>query len=239
MNILHIKYLDNCISNTEIEYIKNNIPNRYNECQTYKSKESQILSLLSGIMIYNNLNVGENEIKYNKLKKPYIENGLYFNVSHSNSIVVFVKSEKPIGIDVEFINKKNINIIDYAYNENEKKYINECDDDIKRSERLTELWTIKECLFKASGSEDYIEPKNINTYSLISLRKVYESSINNNICSSPLYNNAIRYIYGTCNFLNELYYVYTFKHLNLYISIASILKYDSLIFEKDKILNKH
>ena len=167
------------------------------------------MSLLSGILIYNNLKANEDEIKYNKLKKPYIENGPFFNVSHSKEYVVFVKSENEIGIDIECVNEKNMSILDYAFNEDEKDYIlSDKIVDLSSIERLTKLWTIKESLFKASGSEKYIEPRNINT-----------------ICEA-----------ANLPFLDKNYNIYSINFLNYIISVASIERYDDIRIIEDSIL---
>ena len=158
-------------------------------------------------MIYNNVKVNEEDIKFNKLKKPYLENGPYFNISHSKDCVVFVKSEKPIGIDIEYVNEKNLNILNYAFSESEREYILNSNDDLSQIERLTKLWTIKESLFKASGSEKYVEPKNIE----VSDKKKLE-------------------------FLGEAYNIYSFKYLGSFVTVASIIQYDDILFTKDTIL---
>lgn len=213
MKELEIKYLKKDASNIDLNLIKKHLPKRYEEALKYKSEESRDLSLLAGILIYNNLKIEESDIKYNKLKKPYIENGLCFNVSHSKDFVVFVKSEEKIGIDIEFVNDKNMNIIDYAYNEDEKEYILNGKDDQEKIERLTRLWTIKESLFKASSSEKYIEPKNISTIDIKN---------QNTIISNEFYD------YIQLDFLGETYHVYSINFLNYIISVASITNYTTL-----------
>lgn len=200
-------------ANIDFDYIKMHLPKRYDESLGYKSEESRDLSLLGGMLIYNNLKIEESEIKYNKLGKPYIENGVFFNISHSKEYVVFVKSEEKIGIDIELINDKNMNIIDYAYSENEKDYILDSKDNYSTIERLTKLWTVKESLFKASGSEKYVEPKNINTIDIKDQSIVFS-------------NNS--YDYMNIKFLDEIYNVYSIKFLNYIISVASIMHYDDV-----------
>ena len=205
-NVLEIKYLDNNISNEEMNYMKNFIPKRYDECLTYKSNESRKLALISRIMICNNLNVTEDKIQFNKLKKPYIENSPFFNVSHSRDYVIFAKSEMPIGIDIEYVSKKNMCILNYAYTESEKDYILKSEDEFTSIEKLTMLWTIKESLFKASGSEKYLEPKNIKVYN-----------------------------YKSIEFLGKKYNIYSCKFKEYFISVASIIQYDEVVLSKDTI----
>lgn len=228
MSVLEIKYLENSVSYVELDYIKKHIPKRYSASLSYKSEESRNLTLLGGIMIYNNLHVDEDSIKYNKLKKPYIENGPFFNVSHSKDMVVFVKSENKIGIDIEAIDKKNISIIDYAFSKDEKEYIINGKDKYTDAERLIKLWTIKESLFKASGSEKYIEPKNINAYGENNVITILENICFENDKCVETNSSAINLELATIDFLDETYNVYSFKWLKYFVSVASIIRYDNI-----------
>lgn len=204
---LEIKYLKNNISDNELEYIKEHIPKRYNDSMNFLAEDARNSSLLAGILIYNNLGIGEGKLKYNSLGKPYIENGLYFNVSHSKEYIVFVKSKEKIGIDIELIDENNMSILDYVFDRDEKEYIEKGKDKLTCVERLTKLWTIKESVFKASGTEKRIEPRDI----VVSDDK------------------RIR-------FLDEIYNIYTLKEFGHIISIASANKYEDIKLVKDKII---
>lgn len=204
---LEIKYLKNSISDIELEYIKKHVPKRYDDSFKYKSQDDRNASLLAGILIYNNLGIDEKDIKYNKLKKPYTDGGPYFNISHSKDYIVFVKSKKKIGIDIELIDEKNTCIVDYVFNDNEKEYVENGNDEYSCIDRLTKLWTIKESVFKASGTEKRIEPRDI----VVSDDKQLK-------------------------FLEEVYNIYTIKALNHFISVSGIDKYDNVKFVEDKVI---
>lgn len=204
---LEIKYLKNSISDIELEYIKKHVPKRYDDSFKYKSQDDRNASLLAGILIYNNLGIDEKDIKYNKLKKPYTDGGPYFNISHSKDYIVFVKSKKKIGIDIELIDEKNTCIVDYVFNDNEKEYVENGNDEYSCIDRLTKLWTIKESVFKASGTEKRIEPRDI----VVSDDKQLE-------------------------FLDEVYNIYTIKALNHFISVSGIDKYDNVKLVEDKVI---
>ena len=111
MSVVTVNYIKNNIVSSDLELIKKIIPKKYNMCKDYKSDVVKNLTLLGNVLIYNNLTKNENDIRYSKLKKPYIENGDYFNISHSGEYVVFVKSKEKIGIDIETINKKHLDIM--------------------------------------------------------------------------------------------------------------------------------
>lgn len=204
---LEIKYLKNSISDIELEYIKKHVPKRYDDSFKYKSQDDRNASLLAGILIYNNLGIDEKDIKYNKLKKPYTDGGPYFNISHSKDYIVFVKSKKKIGIDIELIDEKNTCIVDYVFNDNEKEYVENGNDEYSCIDRLTKLWTIKESVFKASGTEKRIEPRDI----VVSDDKQLK-------------------------FLDEVYNIYTIKALNHFISVSGIDKYDNVKLVEDKVI---
>ena len=206
MSVVTVNYIKNNILSSELELIKKIIPKKYNMCKDYKSDVVKNLTLLGNVLIYNNLTKNENDIRYSKLKKPYIENGDYFNISHSGEYVVFVKSKEKIGIDIETINKKHLDIIDYAFAEEEREYIENGKDELSVEERLTKFWTIKEALFKASGSDKYYEPKQI-------------------VVSNDRVNS----------FLDEKYYINTGKFENYFISVASKIEYDGIELIEDNI----
>ena len=204
---LEIKYLKNCISDIELEYIKEHTPKRYNDSMKFLSEDARNSSLLAGILIYNNLGIGEDKLKYNSVGKPYIENGLYFNVSHSKEYIVFAKSKEKIGIDIELIDENNMSILDYVFDINEKEYVVKGNDELTSIERLTKLWTIKESVFKASGTEKRIEPRDI----VVSDDK-------------------------RISFLDEIYNIYTLKEFGHIISIASATKYEDIKLVKDNVI---
>lgn len=62
MHELEIKYLENSISDIELEYIKEHIPRRYNDSMKFLSEDARNSSLLAGILIYNNLGIGEDKL---------------------------------------------------------------------------------------------------------------------------------------------------------------------------------
>ena len=88
-------------------------------------------------------------IRYNKLHKPYLANNqLYFNISHSNNLIVIIVSEAECSIDIEMIkNRPNLNSM-------AKKLLNEED----YNHYLVDLsffyviWTKKEAYYKYNGN---------------------------------------------------------------------------------------
>lgn len=136
--------------------LKKMMRKRFDKSIDYKDDNSKKLSLATIIAISQNLNISEEDIFYNEYKKPLLKN-CYFNISHSNEYVVFVKGDKRIGIDIQYMSEDDMVIKDYAFTENEKKYI---DEDVIN--RFYKLWTRKEALVKAEGSGFIKEPKEVD-----------------------------------------------------------------------------
>lgn len=156
---INVKYFDIKEYNMEMLYsFSKVIPLRFEKSSTYLSEKSKLQCILGGILIYQNMGNIESDILYNRYGKPYLkEENKFFNISHTGDYVVFVKDNQEIGIDIERVNERNINIIKYAFNDKEIKLINA---DIKK---LTKLWTIKEAVYKASGADRFIDFKSIDT----------------------------------------------------------------------------
>lgn len=89
-------------------------------------------------------------ISKNSFGKPFFEavNGLYFNISHSENLVVCAFANNEIGIDVEKIREFPNEILENIYTSNEKQFIHSSGD-IDRASFL--IWTVKESYLKYKG----------------------------------------------------------------------------------------
>ena len=177
---------------------------RFDKSIDYKDDNSKKLSLATIIAISQNLNISEEDIFYNEYKKPLLKN-CYFNISHSNEYVVFVKSDKRIGIDIQYMSEADMVIKDYAFTENEKKYIDEDEIDKDEINRFYRLWTRKEALVKAEGSGFIREPKEVDV-------------------SESIKNDEIIY-------KDVKYYIKSVKFKNYYISVCSENKIRNIVIE--------
>ena len=157
-NKILLEYLDtNDYDLKMLNIFSNIIPMRFEKVKNYYDENKKLQSLLAGVLVYKNFGDIEKIILYNKLNKPYLQNNnVYFNISHSKNFVVFVKDNKKIGVDIEFIRDRNIHIINKVCNEKEKQIIN------NNIYEFTKYWTIKESVFKASSSDIYIDFKDID-----------------------------------------------------------------------------
>lgn len=80
--------------------------------------------------------------------KPFITNGAYFNISHSENYVVVAFSGKEVGCDIEKVGKINVYSLAHLLHPEEQKYISMSTD--KHISFYT-VWTRKEAFLKAIG----------------------------------------------------------------------------------------
>jgi len=90
------------------------------------------------------------ELKYTEFQKPYLDNSLHFNISHSGdyTICVFSQTNK-IGVDIEEI--KDIPLVDFD-NEFSKTELNQIYAAQNPLKLFYTLWTQKEAFLKAIGA---------------------------------------------------------------------------------------
>lgn len=84
--------------------------------------------------------------------KPYLVNqkGLYFNLSHSGNWVLCGLGDTPIGLDVEEVKDKKINLTNRIFTEEESDFIFMQPLD-QRIKTFYKIWTLKESYVKYVG----------------------------------------------------------------------------------------
>lgn len=189
------------IDNNDLDIIKSKMPIRYSEINNIKNDYVKKTKLATLLHMINNLNCSEEDIMYNKYNKPMLKNNnKYFNISNAGDISLYVEDDCEIGIDIEEINDKNIDIKNYAFNENEILYI-----DKNEIDNMHLLWTRKEAFVKMLGTGFVTKPSEINV-----------DFCPNGELSDVIYYNWIKY------------YIITKKYKNYYVSICSKKKYDDI-----------
>ena len=117
-NEIIIKYLKiDEVSKFPIEEIKKMMPTRFEMALKHKDETSKLLSFASIILMSKNMEFKEEDIFYNEYKKPMLKD-IYFNLSHSGDYAIFVKDKLPIGVDIQIINKNNLDIKKNAFTKN-------------------------------------------------------------------------------------------------------------------------
>ena len=116
---------------------------RKDKAERYVNEKDRLLSYGAGYLMKKYL--PNEEIKETKNKKPYLEHGPFFNISHSGELAVLaVSQECDVGVDIEQVDENRIDAIKFTLDEEEKKLTNVND--------LFKVWSNKESLIKCMSS---------------------------------------------------------------------------------------
>ena len=121
------------------EYDKNSLPeNVRNHC-----KKTESIATASAL-----LSMGVENLHYDENNKPLADN-CFVSISHSKDMVAVCKSDKPVGIDIEFMssNRDYKKIANRFYKGKELEFFNSS----PTTENFYEIWTKKEAYSKISG----------------------------------------------------------------------------------------
>lgn len=145
------------------------------------------------------------KICYGKNLKPYFEDECFimFNISHSGDIVTCAVSDCEVGIDIEFITKSILQLMEKICDKKELEWLNQQ----KKIEDQYSLWTYKESFLKCTGEGI---KKIRNTISMIEYGKLIEQY--NNYSFKKLYISE-GYVAAICTVKPmEAYYIEEVDH---------------------------
>lgn len=139
MNEYFIHYLPLSEIRKNEQYISKWISmDRLLKANSYKNEDDKLRSIGAAYFIHKYL---KDNITINEYGKPHSNNG-YFNISHSGCYVVFIQSDCECGIDIEKRDIISNQLVNYVFNEEDKKLLNTIND-------FNKYWTIKESIVKA------------------------------------------------------------------------------------------
>lgn len=130
----------------------------------FRFEKDKRLSVAAGALLQYALqmeNVREPSIDVAPNGKPYLagEERLYFNLSHSEGMVMCAIAEKEVGCDVEKKAVLDRRLAEYVMTEYELERIYGFERDTEQQEMFFRLWTLKESYMKATGLGIRLEPK--------------------------------------------------------------------------------
>ena len=124
----------------------------------YKFIKDQALSLVAGLMLEAGLNnyhssaSDDHALYYNEFGKPYLrDQSLYFNLSHSESLVLAIFSSSEVGCDIECLSGADNAIVDRCFSCHEKQLYYDSDKAIQE-QIFFRIWTLREAFLKAIGT---------------------------------------------------------------------------------------
>ena len=183
--------LDEIMNNKYIN--KKDIDNAFRFKMELNRKEELISSYFKNKYI-------NDEIYFNEHNKP-LTNNKYFNISHSNGLVIFsYLDDIEIGIDIEKIREAKEDLIKYISSPLECKYIDS-------NRKFYEIWTSKEAIVKCHGNGLTGIVKEIPGLPLIGTKEYQGKLYRCNMISNDIY--AISVVINSdidfnINFINEV-----------------------------------
>lgn len=152
------------------EFYLNKLPNKMKRrvlaYKNWRDRHNYLFGkmlLLHGIDVFGLRKFDLDNMKYSPYGKPYFDESINFNISHSGKYVVCALSDEgPIGIDVEEVRDINIDNFRQVWTVNEWKRLNKS---FYVNREFFYLWTRKEAVIKADGQGLSIELESIDVSS--------------------------------------------------------------------------
>ena len=143
---------------TDDEPVRIRLPQRYRRAMKYRNEDDRLRCIGAGLLLIRELGIPEeSKIQYTPDGKPFLAGGPAFSLSHSGSYCVLAVGEGKVGIDIERMEEVNLPVLEMTAGAAEVARIPEED----RLRRLYTLWTWKEALAKAVGTENFRDPREI------------------------------------------------------------------------------
>lgn len=129
----------------------------------FRFPKDRRLSVGAGVLLIYALqkeNVGNVSIEVKPTGKPYLagKENLFFNLSHSENMVMCVVADKEVGCDVERRTEFDRALASYVMTKQELQQIYGLDSEAEQQEMFFRLWTLKESYMKATGFGIGLEP---------------------------------------------------------------------------------
>ena len=155
----------------DLSRLEQRMPERMRKANRFRFEKDRLLCLGAGILLHEALGISDEAlIRYRKNGKPFAPGYPAFNLSHSGQWCLLAAGGncRQIGVDVEEISERNIDIAPTVYTESELIWMKS--DPVNRFYRL---WTWKESLMKASGLGLQLEPRSFEVLPFAEGRSVY------------------------------------------------------------------
>ena len=144
-----------------LDDFKNSI--NYKDIQNFKSKKRQLEFLCTRLLL-EEINK-DLSVNYNRFGAPEINNGQFISISHTDTLIAIIISDKKAGIDIEKISNKALKVKSKFLSLNDKIQYNE--------DETILCWCAKETIFK------WHQKGNINFKDDIIIQSIKHAPINN------------------------------------------------------------
>ena len=145
---------------------------RRSKAEKLYNENDALLSATAGLMMKKVLGITKDGmISYGEHSKPYLEQGPFFNISHSRRYSVLAVSENEVGIDIEMHESPNEKIIERCFTEDEQEFSK------MSTENFLKIWTAKEAVLKLLGTGFSYAPKNFSVFPIEKEHKICKNKI--------------------------------------------------------------
>lgn len=139
--------------------LSNSFKEKFDRLKDLKQKQFVAMEYLILKILLNKKN--NFDFSFNKYGKPFIENSLNFNISHSGDYLAVAVSNNEIGIDLQKNKTVKESILKRICSEKEMMYI---DDSGDKNFEFTKIWTKKEAFVKRYGQSIIQNLSKIDTF---------------------------------------------------------------------------
>lgn len=134
--------------------LRERMPGRMAKADRYRLERDRLLCMGAGLLMLRFAGIrDESQLRQGKNGKPFAPGYPAFNLSHSGQWCVLAMGEGEIGVDIERIDPKNLEVAPTVYTSGELEWMSG-----SPLERFHTLWTWKESVMKATGQGMALEP---------------------------------------------------------------------------------
>ncbi len=119
---------------------------RKQRMERYRQHRDKVRCLVAGLLLHYAFGHNKSPL-HTEYGKPYFEDDLCFNISHSGDYVILAKSAYTVGIDVEKVKPYNIDVAKKCFTALELEWLMAQEDDAA----FYKIWAAKESIMKATG----------------------------------------------------------------------------------------
>lgn len=114
----------------------------------YRFDEDRLRCTAAFCLLSSALGFVPDGFSYGQHKKPYIEGGPCFSMSHGKDCIAVSVSEYDTGVDIETLTEAPMEVVERVFTPRERAQIAESDD---KDRTFFTLWTLKESYIKMKG----------------------------------------------------------------------------------------
>jgi len=160
--------------------------------------ESHQKGFMAVRLLLQHLGYSDFDLYYDELGKPHLQDGTHLSISHSHGFSGVLISDQNVGLDIEQLKPKTLNIAGRYMEISHLENLSEAD----KLEKATIIWGIKECVFKIKNEVgiSFIDHIFENDFMLADKKCTVELRFNNKIEHLAVFFDVIENYVFVCAF---------------------------------------